>query len=65
MNIIDMICKSDSIANIDLYDKLLNCLANFTKYIEKIFTNDLSKENEISTSHKQFKDGKNIFCFIL
>lgn len=64
MNIINTICKSDSTTNIDLYDKLLNGLTNLTKYIEKIFTNEVSKENAVSTSYKQFKDGKNTFCFI-
>lgn len=58
MNIIDTICKSDLKSNGDLYEQFLNGLINFTKYIEKIFTTEISKGNNFSTSYKQFKNGK-------
>lgn len=57
MDIIDTINKSDSKVNIDLFVKLLNGLVNFTKYIEKTFTPEMSRENNLFTFLKQYKNG--------
>lgn len=57
----EIICKSDPKTNVDLYKNILNSSVNFTKYIEKIFAFEESRETELSKSYKQFKDGNNIF----
>lgn len=57
----EIICKSDPKTNVDLYKNILNSSVNFTKYIEKIFAFEVSRETELSKSYKQFKDGNNIF----
>lgn len=65
MSITDTIYNSDQKANIGLYVKFLNGLVNFTKYIEKNFATQVPKDNDFSTSYKQFKSGKNnLFCNI-
>jgi len=75
MNIIDTIQKSDPNTNMDLYVNLLNGMNNFSKFIEKIFSLALFENKELSTTYKQYKNGKNILqihlyykvlkCFIL
>lgn len=60
MNIIDTINKSDPNTNMDLYVYLLNGMINLSKFIEKIFTTTLFENKELSTTYKQYKNGKSI-----
>jgi len=61
MNIIETIHKNDPDTNVDIYIKFTNEMFNFSKFVEKIFVTELFKNKEISTTFKQFKNGKNIF----
>lgn len=56
MNIIDTISKSYANTNMDLYVKFSNEMIHFSKFMEKIFTTALFKNNELSTSFEQFKN---------
>ncbi|VVC40663.1 Serendipity locus alpha [Cinara cedri] len=56
VDIFETIIKSNSKIKIDLFLKLLNGFVNFTKYIEKIFVTEMSKDNDVFKFFKQYKN---------